>query len=331
MASVAIDILGWGEMFSFNPTGPLHDADVLDIGVVTGPEPGAYRGLLRFSLSTLPAGAIVTAAALVVVQQASSRAQGGIIDVFAPTRDWVLLQASWNEYATDEDWTTPGGDWTTAGATTLQPLDEPEENVEIQSNVTAIVQAARNAGDASVSFLLKSRVETVGAMDNTTLLMTALGEEVSLVVTYDLPGDLEAAVKEYLLTNPAVTGQFGTRIYVDAAPSGTANPKAIIFAAPREHTRHMTGAAGLVDAQMQINVFGDTPEARVAGAHVLRSALDCYPGGTIGTGPRAIFLRSCSLGRDQGDLLMPNSGGQLGDYTRVLEFRCWYRESVPTF
>lgn len=150
--------------------------------------------------------------------------------------------------------------------------------------------------------------------------------------TYASPGNLEAALREVLLANAAVTALVGTRVAVDQFPSEiTAFPRIVIVTGSKDRGRHSTGADGLCEASVQVNVFADTSQSRAQVAWAVRNALHCHPRGTIGTSTRAVDLLSCTLVRDRGDHLWTEDGGQIGTYVRVMEFQVWMLENVPTF
>lgn len=70
-----------------------------------------FRSVLRFDLSTLPVGAIVTNATLSIYQIAGGKAPSFNFSIHALTRSWVEADVSWNKADSTSPWTTPGGDY----------------------------------------------------------------------------------------------------------------------------------------------------------------------------------------------------------------------------
>jgi len=101
-------------------------------------------GLLRFDLSGLPGGAVVTAATLTLWQ--SANANFGDVQTFYPLLPaWVAAEATWNEFAAGQPWT--GG--SVENDVLLEPTAEIDPQtvvliggVALNSDVIALVQAA---------------------------------------------------------------------------------------------------------------------------------------------------------------------------------------------
>jgi hypothetical protein len=68
--------------------------------------PGTRHTLLKFDLTSIPAGSTITAATLGLN---CSDASASTIQMRKLLRIWVELQATWNIYSTGNSWTTAGG------------------------------------------------------------------------------------------------------------------------------------------------------------------------------------------------------------------------------
>lgn len=84
----------------------------------------AMRTLIRFDLSSFPAGTQFQSAALTLTESGTASSQFSIPStwtVYRLTRtNWSHLTATWNKYDGTNDWTTSGGDYTTANSDTCE-------------------------------------------------------------------------------------------------------------------------------------------------------------------------------------------------------------------
>ncbi len=69
------------------------------------------RALLRFDLSSIPSGAVVQDATLLVNLMTGNKANPVIFNLHALTANWTETEASWNSRSSTQSWTTPGGDY----------------------------------------------------------------------------------------------------------------------------------------------------------------------------------------------------------------------------
>lgn len=97
-------------MRSGAPTGNYGTATALGIGYVS--IEGSRRSLLKFDLSSLPAGLTVDSAYLNLTKDSASIAAGGGIDVvcYPLLIAWVEGTATWNNRDTGTAWNTGGAD-----------------------------------------------------------------------------------------------------------------------------------------------------------------------------------------------------------------------------
>ena len=145
------------KLFVYAPTTNYGSAE--DVVVIDG---GTYgmRSILEFSLSSLPAGAVISSATLKLYYyyHAAANPVGKEISAFKLTRtDWVELQATWNIYKTGNNWTAAGGDFVTSdpsGGTDLVPAGYGWMEWDIQD----IVEDAQGNSDP-VEILMKFTTE----------------------------------------------------------------------------------------------------------------------------------------------------------------------------
>jgi hypothetical protein len=95
-----------------NPTSNNGTAEDMEIGCVFN-SPNLYRSLVKFDISSIPAGSTINSATLTIWTAADFSDKTGTIEVYRIRRAWVDTQATWNVYTTGNNWTTAGCDDTT--------------------------------------------------------------------------------------------------------------------------------------------------------------------------------------------------------------------------
>jgi hypothetical protein len=92
------------------------------LNVVADGAAASQRSLLRFDLSSIPAGAQLVSASL-ELQVSSSSNKDQLLELHrvqqAPARPWSEVQATWNKYVSGSPWSAVGGDFSAASASTL--------------------------------------------------------------------------------------------------------------------------------------------------------------------------------------------------------------------
>jgi hypothetical protein len=89
----------------------LGSANLAYVGSTFGKNPITYHFLLRFDLSAVPTGAVITAARLVLTKNSGIYNTGAEFQAQRLTRqNWTELGATWDVYDGVHAWTSPGGD-----------------------------------------------------------------------------------------------------------------------------------------------------------------------------------------------------------------------------
>ncbi|MBK9461013.1 MAG: tandem-95 repeat protein [Sphingobacteriales bacterium] len=137
------------------------------------------RSLIRFDLSTIPSGAIITSAQLKLNRITGTKAQ--VIDVHALTESWTESLVTWNKKDA-ANWTTAGGSYNPTAAASV--------NMGTTTGfkywgITSLVQSWVNTPANNFGVLLKRQAETnkdkheFASSENTTV-----ANRPALVVTY---------------------------------------------------------------------------------------------------------------------------------------------------
>jgi hypothetical protein len=113
-------------MYGFAPTTP-HDTATFGY-VGGGSSPYKYKSLLKFDLSAIPVGSLVSSATLTLKVQAVSGGNLTDFQIHKCLKDWVEAQATWNEYST-------GNNWDMGGASAVTDTDAV---IEYNGTITAI-------------------------------------------------------------------------------------------------------------------------------------------------------------------------------------------------
>jgi hypothetical protein len=108
---------------------------------------------------------------------------------------------------------------------------------------------------------------------------------------------IETAIQKELSGTAAVSALVSNRIYFVKAPQDVIKPYIVFFkvSAPREHTHD--GAAGLVEARFQFDVFATTYIAAKAIAGQIQAILQGYSGTMGGAG--GVYVNGCFYDDEQ--------------------------------
>ncbi len=133
-------------------------------------------------------------------------------------------------------------------------------------------------------------------------------------------------VRTYLQTKSAVTDLISTRMYPLRLPQNATMPAITYQIVSRTHEEHMTGAAGLALARLQLDCYATTHAGSHALAEAVRASMHGYRG-TMGTD----FMQMCHLDNDFDDVDDPRDASDDARYIFVQDWMIWVVESVPSF
>lgn len=143
--------------------------------------------LVRFDLSSIPAGARITSATLSLYNYAhNTSANGGTLSVHPANRPWIDSQATWNQYATGRLWAAPGmqagTDYLTSPVTSI--TIDTTSGVWRDFDVTAIVQNWLDGGQSNHGFVVLSPTRGVKPLFYSSGYSTNPGLRPRLTVTF---------------------------------------------------------------------------------------------------------------------------------------------------
>ena len=123
-----------------------------------------YRGLIKFDLSSLPAGAEITSCVLSLYCYADQSTNARTYRVYRQKRAWVEGQATWNIYSTGNSWQTAGG----FGSSDCEQSDIGSRDFEASDGIgefkhfslTPVTKAALDLGNG---WLIKADTENSDA------------------------------------------------------------------------------------------------------------------------------------------------------------------------
>ena len=138
------------------------------------------RAILEFAIAwgtDIPAEAALNAATLGLYAYSHSDGEGRTYWAYRLTRtDWIELQATWNIYKTDFNWTTAGGDYTaTDGASVAVPA------IPNWTNWSVLAQAQyAQTNNINVEFLIKDGTEGADPIKDTNFYSNNYADDTTL-------------------------------------------------------------------------------------------------------------------------------------------------------
>lgn len=152
------------------------------------------RALFKVTLPTLPAGAVVTSAKLVLFLQTDQSSNARDFKVYRVKRDWVYSQVTWNIWKTANNWTTAGcGDTTndydsTVWATTNFTATETLDTAKIFNLDLTEFNKMLNGTYSNFGWLIKADTEANDAYGfYPGIEATNISERPYLEITYTIP------------------------------------------------------------------------------------------------------------------------------------------------
>lgn len=129
----------------------------------------------------------------------------------------------------------------------------------------------------------------------------------------------------HLAASAAVAALVADRVYPSLAPQGTPRPYLVLTSITDLAEAHMAGPGDVGESLWQIDCYADTPEDADSLALAVDDALDGFHGAIAG---RPIFAAFRESGRDAPE--GPTDGSEFAIARRILEYRFWHRETVPS-
>lgn len=138
--------------------------------------------------------------------------------------------------------------------------------------------------------------------------------------------DIGRGVRTYLAAQTPVSDLVSTRIYPDALPQDATLPCIVYTVISDTSEHHLTAAAGIGFALVQVDCFAATRLSATAVSEAVRGEMDGYRG-AMGSET----VRVCHLTNRFFEYGVPEAGDDVGLYRSMLEFRIGHTESIPTF
>jgi hypothetical protein len=134
---------------------------------------------------------------------------------------------------------------------------------------------------------------------------------------------VQAAIHQQLQATAAVTAICSTRGYPGVLPQGATLPAYVYMLVSDVGVHHMTNAAGLALARVQVDCYSATE----SGAHTLAEAVrDALQGQRFTQASTTI--RTCHLDNGNTFYESPIDGSDAGRYIRTLDFLVNYTQST---
>jgi hypothetical protein len=119
------------------------------------------------------------------------------------------------------------------------------------------------------------------------------------------------------------------RVHHLLAPPRTRYPYITFQIISQDRKRHMANICGLVEASVQINVWGRSASSAYDTAEAVRRSLDHLNHRTIGRAPNSETIRAAFLMNSFDDYGPSQHAEEMGIFGMVQEWTIWHEESLP--
>tara|TARA_B100000809_G_scaffold154054_1_gene151418 strand:- start:1083 stop:1505 length:423 start_codon:yes stop_codon:yes gene_type:complete len=138
--------------------------------------------------------------------------------------------------------------------------------------------------------------------------------------------DIGKGLRTYLLTDTAIAADVGTRIFPRAMPQDATLPAIVFQLISSISVDQVDSAAGIANALVQVDIYGETHLAANNLAEDVRNAVHGYSG-SMGSET----VQSVGIANKIEGYLVPDDGGDDGTYRVTLDLDIVHTEAVPTF
>ena len=121
------------------------------------------RALIKFDLSSIPVGVIITSAVITLTVASTESDITGVFRVYRVLRDWIDSQATWNSYKTGNAWSTAGCGNTTSdreatdvGSANVSAGPSVGSTIDISLTPSKIQEMISGGGFTNNGFLIKN-------------------------------------------------------------------------------------------------------------------------------------------------------------------------------
>jgi hypothetical protein len=145
-----------------------------------------YAGLIRWDLSSIPAGKTITAASITVnITDVSAE----IYEIYALRRAWTSSGATWSRATSTVNWTTAGANSTTSDreSTVLGTMSSSTTGLKtfsLNSSGVAKVQSWINTPSSNHGFIIQDYVNNANGLDFSSSEFSTVTSRPKLTVTY---------------------------------------------------------------------------------------------------------------------------------------------------
>lgn len=157
------------------------------------------RTLIKFDLSSIPAGAIIDSAVLTLTYATDFSDSARTCSIYRVKQTVVITQATWNVYATGSSWATAGCSNTTSdresdaiGSFTQPASPTLDTSVDITLTASKIQEMITGGAFTNNGFLLQVDTESNDAIGYHSAEATTTSYRPKLVVNYTVAGGMMA-------------------------------------------------------------------------------------------------------------------------------------------
>lgn len=137
---------------------------------------------------------------------------------------------------------------------------------------------------------------------------------------------IERAISTYLMGKSTVIALVGTGVYPFPAPASASYPFITFQLITEEHSHSMSGAVGLTNPVMQIDIWSESFSDQMLVSEAVRNALDGFRGDM---GSDNLNIRNCFL-QNRASFTESESEGRAPVHRSSMDFSIWHVETVPT-